>query len=165
MITRAEAEGRLTGKEAAGLTLMLDNVELRALARGTSGWRAAEFEKDLPVDGSAPALGRAAVLVAAAGIPEQILLDAELLTSELLTNSVRHGPSDAELITVRISVGELMIRVEVADAGSGPSRERTPEEDDWGLRLVRELATRWGGGRVQGRNVSWFELDLPQPGA
>jgi transcriptional regulator with XRE-family HTH domain/anti-sigma regulatory factor (Ser/Thr protein kinase) len=165
LIARAEVEGRLTGKEATGLTQMLDEVELRALARGTSGWRSAEFEKDLPVDGSAPALGRAAVLVAAAGIPEQILLDAELLTSELLTDSVRYGPVDAGFMTLRISVGELMLRVEVADAGTGPARERSPDEDDWGLRLVRELATRWGGGRAQGRNVSWFELDLPQPGA
>jgi transcriptional regulator with XRE-family HTH domain len=165
MITRAEAEGRLTGKEAAGLTQMLDKVEFRALARGTSGWRSAEFQKDLPVDGSTPALGRAAVLVAAAGVPEQILLDAELLTSELLTNSVRHAVVGADLITLRISVGEVMLRVEVADAGSGPPRPRVADEDEGGFRLVRELATRWGGARAGGRNVTWFELDLPRPAA
>jgi transcriptional regulator with XRE-family HTH domain/anti-sigma regulatory factor (Ser/Thr protein kinase) len=166
LIARAEEQGRLTGREAAGLTQMLDKVELRALARGTSGWRSAEFQRAFPVDGSAPALGRAALLVSAAGVPEQILLDAELLTSELLTNSVRHGPLDAEPITLRISVGERVLRVEVADAGSGQARRRTSDhEDGWGLRLVRELATRWGGGRADGRNVTWFELDLPGSGA
>jgi transcriptional regulator with XRE-family HTH domain/anti-sigma regulatory factor (Ser/Thr protein kinase) len=166
LIARAEEEGRLTGRDAAGLAQVLDKVELRELARATSGWRSAEFHRALPVDGSAPALGRAALLVAAAGVPEQILLDAELLTSELLTNSVRHGPIDAEVITLRISVGERMLRVEVADAGSGQARRRMSDhEDGWGLRLVRELATRWGGGRSDGRNVTWFELDIPGPGA
>jgi transcriptional regulator with XRE-family HTH domain len=166
LIARAEGEGRLTDQEAAGLTELLDQVQLRALARGTSGWRSAEFEKDLPVDPSAPALGRAAILVAAAGIPEQILLDAELLTSELISNSVRHGPPDADLLSLRISVVAQMLRVEVADGGSGPARQRPPEQAaGWGLTLMRELASRWGGGRVDGRNVTWFELDLPQPGA
>jgi transcriptional regulator with XRE-family HTH domain len=166
LIARAEGEGRLTDQEAAGLTEMLDRVELRALARGTGGWRSAEFEKDLPIGPSAPALGRAAILVAAAGIPEQNLLDAELLTSELISNSVRHGPPDADHLTLRISVGAQMLRVEVADGGSGPARQRPPEQAaGWGLALMRELASRWGGGRMDGRNVTWFELDLPQPGA
>jgi transcriptional regulator with XRE-family HTH domain/anti-sigma regulatory factor (Ser/Thr protein kinase) len=166
LIAKAGGEGRLTGREAAGLAQMLDKVELRELARATSGWRSAEFHRALPVDGSAPALGRAALLVAAAGVPEQILLDAELLTSELLTNSVRHGPIDGEVITLRISVGDRVLRVEVADAGSGQARRRMSDhEDGWGLRLVRELATRWGGGRSDGRSVTWFELDLPGPGA
>jgi transcriptional regulator with XRE-family HTH domain/anti-sigma regulatory factor (Ser/Thr protein kinase) len=165
LIAKAEEGGRLSGTEAAGLTQMLDKVELRALARGTNGWRSAELEKDLPVDGSTPALGRAAVLVAAAGIPEQSLLDAELLTSEILTNSVRHGPLDAEQITLRISVGKRMLRVEVVDGGPRRARQRPPDQGGWGLMLVMELATRWGGGRADGRNVTWFELDLTQPGA
>ena len=166
LIARAEEEGRLTGREAAGLTELLEKVELRALARGAGSWRSAEFERDLPVDGSAPALGGAAVLVAAAGVPEQVLLDAELLTSELVTNSVRHGPVDAEPITLRISVADQTLRVEVTDGGSGPTRRRLPhQEDGWGLALVRELATRWGGGWADGRNTTWFELDLPRTDA
>ena len=166
LIARAEGEGRLSHREAAGLTQMLDKVELRALARRTSGWRPAEFEKELPVDPSASALGRAALLVAAAGIPEQALLDAELLTSELVTNSLRHGPPDAAAIRLRISVGTETLRVEVADGSSRPARPRTPDlEGGWGLTLVMTLSTRWGGGRQHGRNVTWFELDLPESGS
>jgi transcriptional regulator with XRE-family HTH domain len=166
MIARAADEGRLTSTEAVGLTQMLDKVEIRSVARRTNGWQSAVFEKDLPVGGSAPALGRAALLVSAAGLPEQILLDAELLTSELLADGVRRGSDGVGPITLRISVGAEALRVEVIDRGSRPARRRlSDDEDGWGLTLVMELAARWGGGRTAGRNVTWFEFDLPRPGA
>src|SRR5215210_8936060 len=61
LIARATEEGRLTGPEAADLAEVLGKIEVRALARPTSGWGTAALEKVLPVDGSASALGRAAL--------------------------------------------------------------------------------------------------------
>jgi transcriptional regulator with XRE-family HTH domain/anti-sigma regulatory factor (Ser/Thr protein kinase) len=166
LIAKAGDEGRLRHDEAAALTEMIGKAELRALARRTGERRSAEFEKELMVDRSAPALGRAMLLVAAAGLPEQVLLDAELLTSELVSNSVRHGPSDAEVITLRIWVRTDALRVEVEDGSPDPARPRTPDmEGGSGLALVAALSTRWGGERKDGRNVTWFEMDLPEPGA
>ena len=31
--------------------------------------------------------------------------------------------------------------------------------------FVAEMASRWGSERDDGMNVTWFELDLPLPGA
>jgi transcriptional regulator with XRE-family HTH domain/anti-sigma regulatory factor (Ser/Thr protein kinase) len=164
-IAQAEGAGRLSGPEAAGLSAILDSVEVRSIAGRTSDWRPSTLEKELPVDVSAAALGRAAVLVVAAGVPERILLDAELLTSELITNSLRHGPDDADSIQLRIVVGREALRVEVADRGVLPVRPREPDEaGGWGFTLVMALASRWGGDRAGDRNVTWFEIDLPQPG-
>lgn len=164
MIARAAAQGRLNDSEAADLMEVLDRVELRSVTARMPARRSAEFRKDLPSDRSAPGLARAALLVAAAGVPEQQLLDAELLTSELVVNSVQHGPTDAEVVTLRISVDRTVLRVEVGDSASRAARPRTPDENGgWGLTLVMELASRWGAGRSAGKNMTWFELDLPRP--
>jgi anti-sigma regulatory factor (Ser/Thr protein kinase) len=98
--------------------------------------------------------------------------NAELLVSELVTNSVRHAglPSEASIeFTVRASAEVLM--VEVADAGQGfnhttPTRPRvvagSASASGWGLFLVDRIADRWGAVEVDGETRVWFELS---PGA
>jgi anti-sigma regulatory factor (Ser/Thr protein kinase) len=98
--------------------------------------------------------------------------NAELLVSELVTNSVRHAglPSEASIeFSVRASPEVLM--VEVADAGQGfdhtsPARPRvvagTASASGWGLFLVDRIADRWGAAKVDGETRVWFELS---PGA
>jgi anti-sigma regulatory factor (Ser/Thr protein kinase) len=98
--------------------------------------------------------------------------NAELLVSELVTNSVRHAglPDDASIeFSVRASQDVLM--VEVADAGQGfdhtvPPRPRAvadvPETSGWGLFLVDRIADRWGAVQMDGETRVWFEL---RPGA
>jgi DNA-binding NarL/FixJ family response regulator len=81
-----------------------------------------------------------------------------LLISELVTNSVRHGDSD---VFVRIAVGSETIRVEVNDRSTALPVVRSPapsEPGGRGLRIVDQLARRWG---VQARRTGkcvWFEL-------
>ena len=74
--------------------------------------------------------------------------DAALLVSELFGNSVRHSGSGAKGETVTVAVRAVggVVRVEVTDRGGR------------GLRLVAELAARWGWRRRGGRTVTWFEL-------
>ena len=98
--------------------------------------------------------------------------NAELLVSELVTNSVRHAglPEEASIeFSVRASSEVLM--VEVADAGRGfdensPPRPRVvsgvAEPSGWGLFLVDRISDRWGAVQVEGETRVWFEL---RPGA
>jgi len=98
--------------------------------------------------------------------------NAELLVSELVTNSLRHGglPPEASIeFSVRASAETLM--VEVADAGRGfdhhaPFRPRAvagaEAASGWGLFLVDRIADRWGATEVDGETRVWFELS---PGA
>jgi hypothetical protein len=67
---------------------------------------------------------------------------------------------------VFIGVGRDRMRVEVSDGSKQGARPKTPsEQGGYGLALVAELATRWGAGHQNSLNVTWFELDLPSPGA
>ena len=85
----------------------------------------------------------------------------ELLTSELVTNAVRHGASDVhESILLYARRLDGSIRVEVCDEGlgfeAGPDQGDLLEPGGHGLLLVDTLAERWG--RNSGRpNCVWFE--------
>jgi anti-sigma regulatory factor (Ser/Thr protein kinase) len=85
----------------------------------------------------------------------------ELLTSEIVTNAVRHGASDPhEAILIRAENADGAVRVEVCDEGDGFERRVDPgdmmEPGGNGLLLVQELSTRWGvcPGRP---SCVWFE--------
>jgi two-component sensor histidine kinase len=85
---------------------------------------------------------------------------------ELVTNSIRHGPSAPATIGLFIEVANDRMRVEVSDGADAAPRLRPPTENGGhGLTLVDTLATRWHTSRDGDRNLTWFELDLPAPGA
>jgi anti-sigma regulatory factor (Ser/Thr protein kinase) len=92
--------------------------------------------------------------------------DAALLVSELFGNSVRHSRSGAAggTVTVAVSAGDGLVRVEVTDR-SGPGAELRSAGGDAeggrGLQLVAGLAERWGWRQHGGRTVTWFELRHP----
>jgi transcriptional regulator with XRE-family HTH domain len=164
-IARETASGVLSSQDSARLTGLLSRVERATKGNPGGNWRPAELLKGIPATIDAPAAARAAVLATATGVPMDRLLVAESLVSELVTNSVEHGsrgPQDD--LHVHIVLSEHMLRVEVADSSSIGPRLRQPDETGgWGLRIVMELASRWGGGRYDGQNLTWFELDLPAP--
>ena len=101
------------------------------------------------------------------GLPSGELETARLLVSELVTKSVRHSPTiEGATVGVFIGVRRDQLRVEVSDRGTEGARSETPtEEGAYGLALIAALATRWGGAREDGLNVTWFELDLSSPGS
>jgi anti-sigma regulatory factor (Ser/Thr protein kinase) len=95
-------------------------------------------------------------------LPRPLGDHAELLVSELVTNSVRHAglsPDDLIRITAEWSGTRLKVavraRLGVRPAPvSGSIRPAPGAESGWGLSLVNRLASRWGtaaGGY-------WFEL-------
>jgi anti-sigma regulatory factor (Ser/Thr protein kinase) len=84
---------------------------------------------------------------------------AELLTSEIVTNAYAHAHSGC---TVRVEDGEGRVRITVTDAGKHvPIALADPSllpRGGRGLRIVDDLATRWGTHTVTKGNAVWFEL-------
>ncbi|MET7540888.1 SpoIIE family protein phosphatase [Streptomyces sp. NPDC005349] len=101
------------------------------------------------------------------GFPD-IIDDAVVLTSELVTNAVVHAGTSAEVLCLRTDDG---VRVEVADRY--PEREiplqqsainmgNPDREGGRGLQLCAALATRWGVDYTPTHKLVWFQLALPQ---
>jgi anti-sigma regulatory factor (Ser/Thr protein kinase) len=92
--------------------------------------------------------------------PREIVEAAELMTSELATNSVRHADSDFELA---ILLSREEIRVEVSDRGQGQPVPRSPtpqEQSGRGLQIVQALSKDWGITPSPGGKLVWFTLPL-----
>ncbi len=93
----------------------------------------------------------------------ELLTELQLLVTELLTNSVRHGASTGEWIHLEVEIYANSVRVVVTDRGPGfvPPAEPQPHPDrpgGWGLCLVDRLADRWGV-ESNGETAVWFEVD------
>lgn len=90
----------------------------------------------------------------------QELGDAELVVTELLSNSVRHAAIAAgDPLHVRASTGLGVLHVEVEDAGRAAAIGVRPA--GIGLNVVDTLATVWGVRRGQG-TVVWAEMPCRQ---
>lgn len=83
--------------------------------------------------------------------------DAVQVGDELVSNAVRHARSPG---TCRLRVhGRDWFAVEVCDASPVPARIRTPDQAGGrGLRLVAQLAARWGMDFEDGGKTVWAEL-------
>ena len=94
--------------------------------------------------------------------------DVVLLTSELVTNAVRHaaGPS----ITLVVSFARGQVRVDVHDTSCVlPEVADVPDdaESGWGLHLVASLSDEWGYYRTPAGKAVYFTLAFgpdPAPG-
>jgi anti-sigma regulatory factor (Ser/Thr protein kinase) len=84
--------------------------------------------------------------------------EAELLTSEVVTDAVRQAPSQ---ISVRVQVDPDVLRVEVSDdPGVVPEPIDGALERSTSRRLVNAIAARWGSDLDLHRTTTWFELPL-----
>jgi anti-sigma regulatory factor (Ser/Thr protein kinase) len=124
----------------------------------------------LAPDAHAPATARHELAARLAGmLPPVLVDDILLLTTELVTNGVRHSPAaDSGSFEVGLFLAPTMIRVEVSDPGTGfehvPHTPGTMAEGGRGLFLVEVLADRWGIEANDGTTV-WFEVDVDDEGA
>jgi anti-sigma regulatory factor (Ser/Thr protein kinase) len=102
-------------------------------------------------------------------LPLPLAFDAQVLVSELVSNSVRHAglaPDDLIRITAAWSGDRLRVHVRDGRRGgrptgvSGSIRPAPGAESGWGLYLVDRVASRWGTSA----DGYWFELRHEQPG-
>ncbi|WP_372516382.1 SpoIIE family protein phosphatase [Streptomyces noursei] len=94
--------------------------------------------------------------------------DAVVLTSELVTNAVVHAGTAADVLCLRTDGG---IRISVADRypereiplqNHGQTVVHPDREGGRGLLLCGALATRWGVEYTAAQKHVWFHLDLPE---
>ncbi len=81
-----------------------------------------------------------------------------LVTSELVSNAVRHADS---VVTITLTRNGPSIRVEVADDGDGLPQLRHPAATiagGRGLLIIDGLASDWGSHRSGTGKVVWAEL-------
>jgi PAS domain S-box-containing protein len=97
-----------------------------------------------------------------------IVDDAVVLTSELVTNAVVHAGTAADVVClrtdegVRIEVGDRYPEREVPLQGSPADMGSPDREGGRGLQLCAALAGRWGVEYTPTHKNVWFQLDLPE---
>jgi anti-sigma regulatory factor (Ser/Thr protein kinase) len=106
-----------------------------------------------------------AVVLVSLGLHDQELVDdAQLITSELVTNAVNAAQGVGGRVRVSAyRAGEWLV-LEIWDDGAGVPRPMDPGDYDVsgrGLQLVEALSRRWGYHRPHiGGKVIWVELEI-----
>jgi len=167
------AVGKLRRGAAA---LKAENRELRAEIAGleheAAGRRSDVPIRDhtrlaeiaLPPGPRAPGAARVVVDHCLRGlVTQRVLHDAELLVSELVTNSVDHGElgaGDSVLVTIYLATDGLRLEIQnpgVAGVVAASREGRESGQGGFGLDLVDLLASRWGVIRNANTSV-WLEM-------
>lgn len=95
-----------------------------------------------------------------AGLSDDAVDAAVLLTSETVTNAFTHGRSEARLCALPVARGRR-VRVEVSDDDSRHPHRAPRDEDSLsgrGLALVDALAASWGVRDDRYGKTVWFEV-------
>jgi CheY-like chemotaxis protein len=149
---RAEVEGFvLKGETVHYLVDLLDDLSRR-------GPRSAAFRVADRADEIASARRFVANHGEAWGY-EDIIDDALIVVSELVTNAIMHARSACDL---RLKDAEHILRIEVIDGGHGSPELQRPSahaEHGRGLLLVSAMCAAWGVDTLgDGRKMVWAEL-------
>lgn len=119
-------------------------------------------ERDLPRSAVASAVARRHVWRFCAGLPRDVVEVAALLTSELVTNAVRHAKGS---IRLRMRREPTTLHVEVDDDSAEPPVAMNVDATAIGGRgviLVDRLAAAWGVVTRNGGKAVWFRLPTRQ---
>jgi anti-sigma regulatory factor (Ser/Thr protein kinase) len=124
-----------------------------------------ELSLDLAPDSGAGTKAREEIRAAFGDkMPAPLLHDLTVVVTELVSNSVDHGPGSP--IQVRLKLADDgTLRGEVEDQGTGEVAIRDMEDDPdagLGLRIVDWLADRWAV--YEGSTHVWFEMGSKTPG-
>jgi anti-sigma regulatory factor (Ser/Thr protein kinase) len=105
----------------------------------------------------------------AAGLPDAVREDVELVAAELLGNAVRHARAIDDGVRLAIACTPQVVEIRVTDGGSeqtlsvpAPSSTRRGGR---GLRIVERLCSDWGVvDHDDGRRTVWARLPVARPG-
>jgi anti-sigma regulatory factor (Ser/Thr protein kinase) len=152
--------GMLSNFRAGTRALRAENAELRVangrmreavdcVPAATSADTLETTELRLAFDVHAPAASRSLIARSLTDrVPQSVLEHAQLVASELTTNSVRHsGAQTGDILTIRLELSPTEVRIKVSDPGlGGPVERRAPDLDGGGLglNLVQLLSQSWG---------------------
>ena len=135
----------------------------------TVSGRAAELQAcrvRLAREPAAAAEARSQVRAAIAVWNAPVDKDVAVLTSELVTNAVKHAQGESVVLGIRCGRGRL--RVDVHDMSPAPpvlTSASAGAEEGRGLMLVSDLSTEWGSYRIPMGKVVYFTLAFqPEPG-
>ena len=106
------------------------------------------------------AIGAARRLLVREGLDDDLQHTVCLLTSEVVTNSIRHarlGERDRIVLAARMT--PEFVRVEVRDPGDGFDPDVRHGSPGYGLRMLDMLASRWSVDRADNGCRVWFEVD------
>jgi anti-sigma regulatory factor (Ser/Thr protein kinase) len=128
---------------------------------GTSVRSTAVFDRR--VESASDARAWLTAFLAEHDLDEPTVMDAALVTSELVTNSLRHG-AGASVLRVGLTDGE--VQLSVTDSGDHEPRllPRDPDRiGGLGLVVVDRLAARWGVSAFPGGKTVWAILAPAEP--
>jgi anti-sigma regulatory factor (Ser/Thr protein kinase) len=118
-----------------------------------------EVRLQLPANARAASEARRA-LAALDGRLDEVIDEAQLVVSELVTNSLLHdalGPRDT--ISLLLKVEDSYLRIEVGDRGGfikRPDDAWPPQDTEFGLRIVDAVSESWQAR--DGRVTAWLAI-------
>ncbi len=99
-------------------------------------------------------------------VAPQVVDEAQIVTSELMANALRHArPLGDHTVRVHWRVKSGVVEIDVTDGGS-PTTPRPAPRALWsasgrGLRIVRSLAHEWGVAEDRGAVTVWASVGGP----
>ena len=117
----------------------------------------------LPAEPEAVAEARAWIADVAHGLlATERLGDLRLVTTEIVTNAIRHGARPGSVL-LAATPKDGYLCVQVTDEGAGlvpsPGAMGSDAHGGFGLFIVEQLTRRWGVTREDRRTRVWFEFD------
>jgi len=129
------------------------------MAAAMAGLLRERMSLTLDADAASSRAARRFVRGALAAEDDAVITDVELLVSELVTNAIVHA-SSAPRLEVTVSPASVHIAVHDRDPSMPSIREPGGAKPGGrGLRLVDQLASRWGAEPRDDGKVVWFEID------
>ena len=130
---------------------------------GVMGSDTTDFDLHLTFDADAASVARTFVDDHSDSLPHDLVEDAKLLVTELVSNAVRHGRPE---VFLRVSLQPPLIGIAVQDDGASvPTTEIKPPDTasatGRGLMIVDRMSSDWGvipNDPPPGK-VVWFRLD------
>ena len=141
--------------------------DLPAPMMGAYGDGSVTWTVQLPADTSAAQIARQFVHEHQDHLPEDVVADAKLLVTELVSNAVRHGSPE---ICLHLRLEPPGIGIAVSDEGDlfTPQRGTAGPADTGGrgLHIVDALSSSWGissADPAETRKAVWFDLRRDPP--